>query len=140
MNINDIKDPKLRRRIEDAMHNVKTLETEIERSIPKHSRKRIRQDSKPLMNQLEQEYYDQYLSKDYGVCIQSVRFRLANGLWYKTDFFCPGSPPIGIEVKGEHAFRGGFENLKVAAGLWPEVRWILVWKDNGAWCQQEVLP
>lgn len=107
-----------------------------------HPSRRLRQDHKPLMNKLEREYYDRFLRNETDLCIQAVRFKLANGLWYKPDFFCPHltSNPIGIEVKGPHAFRGGFENLKMAAHQYPWIKWVLVWKDQGQWQEQTVLP
>jgi hypothetical protein len=116
--------------------------------------KRIRQDSKPLMNKLEAEFFNYLKALHAGanIRVQALRFRLGNGIWYKPDFvtqetsFTVSHQPLKVvkqvayEVKGPHAFRGGFENLKVAAAQWPEVRWVLVWKEQGQWKQQEVLP
>lgn len=114
--------------------------------------KRIRQDSKPLMNELESEYW-RILCEKYGdPCVkpQALRFKLGNGIWFKPDFAvfvnwidhanetsCVRM--VCYEVKGAHAFRGGFENLKVAAGLWPQIQFILVWKESGQWKEQEIL-
>jgi hypothetical protein len=66
---------------------------------------------------------------------------LGNGIWFKPDFtgFLDGSYSAW-EVKGPHAFRGGFENLKVAAGQYKEIHWYLVWKESGEWKQQRILP
>ena len=107
--------------------------------------KRIRQDSKPLMNGLETEYH-RILCEKYGdpyVKPQALRFKLANGLWYKPDFSViqpwVAAKVICYEVKGPFAFRGGFENLKSAAFQWPQVQFILVWKKNGIWQHQEIL-
>ena len=110
--------------------------------------KRIRQDAKPLMNHLELIFYAWLLTKYPGVTIwkQALRWKLGNGIWYKPDFAAFvgwTQKPTGLtcwEVKGPHAFRGGLENLKVAASLYPEVRWILVWRECGGWKHQEVLP
>jgi hypothetical protein len=105
--------------------------------------KRIRQDSKPLMNKLESEFKRYHESLTGHVLIpQALRFKLGNGIWFKPDFvqFCPNMGITAFEVKGPHAFRGGFENLKVAASLWPQVRWVLVWKESGSWKHQEILP
>jgi hypothetical protein len=107
--------------------------------------RRIRQDSKPLMNGLETEYY-RILCEKYGdpfIKPQALRFKLGNNHWYKPDF-CVIEPNsvckiICYEVKGPFAFRGGFENLKSAAFQWPQVQFILVWKENGIWQGQEVL-
>lgn len=112
--------------------------------------KRIRQDAKPLLNKLEAEWLS-VLEKEFPNYPrprpQAKRYRLGNGIWYKPDFTASSWPAqygtakeTAWEVKGPHAFRGGLENLKVAASLYPEVRWILVWKENGNWKQQEVLP
>lgn len=101
--------------------------------------KRIRQDPKPPLNKLEQEYFHLFLFNEKNVEKQSLRFKLANGLWYKPDFFC-AYRLVAIEVKGPFAHRGGFENLKMAAHQYPWIRWNLVWKANGKWCEQAVLP
>ena len=107
--------------------------------------KRIRQDAKPLMNKLEHQFW-QVLCLKYGdgnVKPQALRFRLGNGIFYKPDFVIT-QPDAGIvacyEVKGPFAFRGGFENLKVAASLWPTIQWVLVWREGGNWLEQVVLP
>ncbi len=112
--------------------------------------KRLRQSSKPLMNKLEAAWLAELERRHPGVVIwkQALRWKLGNGIWYKVDFAAFvgwTQKPTELtcwEVKGPHAFRGGFENLKVAASLYPEVRWVLVWKDKatGAWQEQEVLP
>ena len=47
---------------------------------------------------------------------------------------------LSVEVKGPHAFRRGFENLKMAAHKYPWIKWVLVWKENGEWREQTVLP
>lgn len=107
-------------------------------------KKRIRQSTKPLLNKLEAEWFNvltsrySYHRSNPTLC-QSVRFKLGNGIWYKPDFFVPFIPEA-FEVKGPHAFRGGLENLKVAAHQYPMIRWMLVWKENGEWKEQEVLP
>lgn len=106
---------------------------------------RIRQSSKPLMNQLESEWFALLKSSGWmnNLRPQAKRYKLGNGIWYKPDVTGNDSRDgreTAYEVKGPHAFRGGFENLKVAAGIWPEVRWILVWKVGEEWRQQDVLP
>jgi len=116
----------------------------IHKKIRAVTPKRIRQDSKPLMNKLETEalaHLKAELSNPI-ILIQAIRFKLGNGIWYKPDFFIfELNKPTAYEVKGPHAFRGGFENLKVAASLYPEIRWGLVWKEKtGQWVGQTVLP
>lgn len=109
--------------------------------------KRIRQSSKPLMNKLESEWLEVLKTRFRIVTTQSLRFMLGNGIWYKPDFV---AWPTGLEsqdlrmrafeVKGPRAFRGGFENLKVAAHQYPQIKWTLVWKQDGQWKEQVVLP
>ena len=103
--------------------------------------KRLRQDPKPLMNKLEAEAFE-YIKRAYdlpGLRPQALRFRLANGLWYKPDFTDAKTLSV-FEIKGPHAFRGGFENLKSAAFIYPEWNWKLLWKQNNAWMSQDILP
>lgn len=111
-------------------------------AVTKPSR-RIRQDSKPLMNKLEADFKSHYEKMTgYELTPQALRFRLGNGIWYKPDFviFCRDGMTRAFEVKGPHAFRGGFENLKVAAGLYKDVNWVLAWKEGNEWKTQYVLP
>ena len=156
--IQEIKDPRLRARIEDALgRGVKQPSPASPGGIcvPVARPSRIRQSSAPLMNKLETEWFcvikDKYPNYP-PVRPQAKRYRLGNGIWFKVDFsvsLWPNRNPDDTvrgadmetcwEVKGPHAFRGGFENLKVAAGLWTEVRWLLVWKQDGQWMTQEVL-
>ncbi len=106
--------------------------------------KRIRQSTKPLMNKLENEYlnYMKMVFTGEVITSQALKFNLANGLWYKPDFvvFFTSGSIVAYECKGPHAFRGGFENLKIAARLYVHITWFLVWKDGGEWKKQEVLP
>lgn len=115
---------------------------------------RIRQSEKPLLNKLESEWLELLKAHDpatgwkgghsgfaFNIRSQAKRYRLGNGIWYKPDFTATVDlRETAWEVKGPHAFRGGFENLKVAAGLYPEVKWVLCWKDGGQWMTQIVLP
>lgn len=110
------------------------------------SKKRLRQSAKPVLNALETRFLAQ-LQIDYPgklILPQSVRLELARGIWYKPDFFLPN--PFGegdsfaFECKGPHVFRGGFENLKVAARVHPWVTFILVWEASGVWQRQTILP
>ena len=114
--------------------------------------KRLRQSSEPVLNKLEERFLLK-LKKDYAgqeILAQAVRLELARGIWYKPDFFLPqgskdivdGVTPIAYEVKGPKVFRGGFENLKVAARVHGWIHFYLVWEDKqtGAWQRQEILP
>lgn len=112
--------------------------------------KRIRQSSKPKLNKLEQAYFD-HLSAKYPnnrLRAQSVTYVLANGLRYTPDITSPGirtdtddeSKPTNWEIKGPYAFGGSLEKLKMAAAVYPEIRWLLIWKDDDGWHEQEVIP
>lgn len=148
IHLNQVGDAKLRRRIQDALDAADGLKRDLAVACPKPSRKRIRQDSKPLLNKLENEFFLQlvppFYSPGWRIVPQSVRFKLANGLWYKPDFLKVGddedAPLVAYEVKGPHAFRGGFENLKMAAQQYPWIKWVLAWKVGGDWKQQIILP
>lgn len=111
------------------------------------SPKRIRQSSKPRLNKLETEFLGMLKERFHPAtsCIrdQAMRFELANGLWYKPDFvvFFPHEErlPWCFEVKGPKSWRGGFENLKMAARCWPMFSWSLAWKIGpGDWKEQVV--
>ncbi len=109
--------------------------------------KRIRQSTKPLMNKLESEFFEVLKYSFKIIEPQSVRLMLGRGIWYKPDFI---AWPCGLEsqdtrmrafeCKGPHSFRGGMENLKVAAHKYPQVKFTLVWKQDGKWQEQTVLP
>ncbi len=106
--------------------------------------KRIRQSTKPEMNKLESEFMA-YLKAFYPSWTfhpQALRFKLGNGIWYKPDVVCCNfdGKVACWEVKGPFAHRGGFENLKVAAHKYPEIKWTLVWKENHRWVDQPILP
>ena len=107
---------------------------------------RIRQGEKKP-NKLESDWFE-YLKLDHPegcVRTQAIRFRLANGAWYKTDF-CAWQTNGRLhcwETKGGKQMKGhskGMLTVKVAAALWPEVKFFLVWKEKGIWKTQEVLP
>lgn len=105
--------------------------------------KRLRQSQKPLLNKLETRWFavlQTTLPKGIVIHAQAMRFELARGIWYKPDFAAFVAGTLNAwEVKGPRAFRGGFENLKVAATVFPEVVWKLVWEDGGQWREQVVL-
>ncbi len=105
------------------------------------SKKRIRQSEKPELNRLESEWFAR-LPALHGVRPQSIKFRLARNAFYKPDFFS-FALRTAWEVKGlkgKNIDRGKLA-LKVAASAWPEIKFILVWKDEqGQWQEQHVLP
>jgi hypothetical protein len=104
---------------------------------------RIRQQKK-LLNKLETEFYHLLQKQPGDIHAQALRFMLGNGIWYKPDFVVivpiPVDAVVAYEVKGPKSWRGGFENLKVAANMFRWITWKLVWKENASWNQQTVLP
>jgi hypothetical protein len=111
--------------------------------------KRLRQDSKPLLNKLETEFYNNIKDLHPGLPVraQAKIYRLANGLTLRPDFTASGWPDqndilieTAWEVKGPWVDGDAFGKLKMAASVWPEVRWILVWKEDGQWREQIILP
>lgn len=115
--------------------------------------KRIRQSSKPVMNKLEQEWFD-ILNAQYPNFprprAQAVRLKIGNGAWYKGDIASlywpvpmgPAMPTIW-ECKGPKEMKNvarGILAIKSAAHQWPEIAFWLVWKENGEFRQQRVLP
>lgn len=98
------------------------------------------------MNKLEAEWAavldERYGQFGFPVLPQAIRFMLGNGIWYKPDFVVFGETGMmAFECKGPHTHRGGFENLKVAAHKYGQrIVWMLVWKDNGEWREQRILP
>lgn len=127
----------------------------LKAAVEEKPKRRLRQAQGPVMNKLEERFYEK-LKADNSRCdengmpvaeikIQAVRLELARAHWYKPDFLliAPWSPrPIAYEVKGPKVFRGGFENLKVAARVHPWIRFYLVWEKTpgGEWERQEILP
>ena len=110
-------------------------------------KKRLRQSAAPVLNKLETRFHGHLLAtyEPDKVYAQAVRVELARGHWYKADFYVAPhdlcTNPTFFEVKGPHAYRGGFENLKVAARVHKWAKFFLVWEDeSGRWQRQEILP
>lgn len=110
---------------------------------------RIRQDSKPLMNGLEQEWFNRLKANGAvrNLSAQAMRFKLANGAWYQPDMVGWIGDQLtrltAWECKGGKKMKGIAKStltLKVAAQQWPNVDWFLVWKDGGTFRQQLILP
>jgi hypothetical protein len=117
--------------------------TNAPQPAPATPAKRIRQSGQEL-NKLETRFLNEYLLPYHQadrIKAQSLRFRLGNGIWYKPDFTLaePGERLICYEVKGPFAYRGGMENLKVAASQYQWIDWFLAWNDL-EWKIQHVLP
>jgi len=116
-----------------------TAQTAIREAAPLE--RRLRQSHKPRLNKLETEF-GAILRVEYPdvrIYDQAFRVEVAAGSWYKVDFWIPAKS-LAFEVKGPKAFRGGFENLKRAASSFREITWVLVWKDEGRWYRQTIVP
>lgn len=124
-------------------------------STPPKAIRRIRQDHKPLMNRLEQAWFDNLKSwaadRDFdiqGIRAQAIRVRISNGAWFRADCSAIINQRLTFfECKGPSGMKNvdrGILALKVAASTYPEFDWYLVWKDNGKltgqWVAQQVLP
>lgn len=140
-----------------ASRSVQLLNKHLARVCPAHadyvepekpkSKKRIRQDSKPLLNKLETDALN-HLQQTYPSAVfhkQALRVKIANGAWYKPDL-CMCNPDTGRwtawevkELRGKNVDRGVLV-LKCAAHQFPEVRWKIIWRDKvGPWHEQEIL-
>ena len=112
---------------------------------PAAPHRRIRQSTAPVMNKLESRFAMHLNALNPGVRIvaQGMRVQIANGAWFKVDFYMPALK-IAHEVKGPRVMKNQQSRqllaLKVAAKEWPEIQWFLNWYEGGEWFQQEVLP
>jgi len=114
---------------------------------PVPAKKRLRQSAAPVLNRLEMRFHGHLLAtyEPDSVFAQAVRVELARGHWFKPDFYVAPhascTRPTFFETKGPKSFRGGFENLKVAARVHKWAKFFLVWEDEaGRWQRQEILP
>ena len=114
-------------------------------AVPKPAPKRIRQGEKPP-TKLEADWrrHMEATQPDVKFRAQAIRFRLANGAWYKPDLMAwLNCQVVCWETKGPKQMKGvarGILTVKFAAASWPEVLFILVWRENGQWQTQEVKP
>lgn len=115
--------------------------------------KRVRQDLKPLMNKLEAAWFAVLNLQNVNYPrprAQAKRYRLANEAWYKPDVTASCWPQedgpdieTAWECKGPKEMKNmarAMLTIKVAAAAWPEVAFYLVWKEDGGWKQQRILP
>lgn len=140
MKLEEIKDPKLVRRIQQAMAGAEQLKRDIAKVIPS---KRIRQRSSDGLNKLEREaanvLHAQFPLAD--IKPHCMKLELANGCWLTPDFMVNHMSSLHIyEIKGPHAWEDSLVKLKVAARSWPTFCWWLMWKTRIGWQTQRVLP
>jgi len=105
--------------------------------------KRIRQDSKPTMNKLEQAWFekikqDLFTAKVY---VQAMKFKLCNGVTYCPDFVVVqhAGHMICYETKGFMRDDAAIK-IKMAAKEFPNFTWILAWKESNEWKTQTIFP
>lgn len=144
MKLIDIKDPKLVRRIQQALGKADDLKKDIAQVIP---RKRIRQRSKGP-NNLELEALGYLVAQDrkaktgFKFRFHALTLLLANGCKYTVDIvgFSDGGKIHAWEIKGKHSWDDAIVKLKVAANQWPSIQFYLMWKEGGVWQTQFVFP
>jgi hypothetical protein len=103
---------------------------------------RVRQNSKP-MSKGEREWFAilKASSPPGSVHAHALTFLLANGVRYTPDFVVmPDERMTCYEVKGKHQWEDAMVKIKMAPAVWPNVKWVLVWKDGADWKRQDVLP
>jgi hypothetical protein len=94
---------------------------------------------KPKMNRLEQRYADNLeLKKIAGEIIDwkfnAIRFRLAEGAYYKPDFFIVYPDRFEIHETKGHWREAARVRIKTAAELYPWFKWVAVkWDAKGGW-------
>ena len=81
---------------------------------------------------------------------QALKFQLCNGVTYTPDIFSFGirlvdddeMMPTAWEVKGDWATDDAKVKIKMAPTIFPEIRWIMVWRDklDNQFRQQRILP
>lgn len=110
--------------------------------------KRIRQSSKPLLNKLEQRFFDHLCLQHKHLYAQAITFRLANGVRYTPDVFCfdwvwqHETRNVAWEVKGGWFTDDAKVKIKLFAAAYPEILVLLVSDDKatGMWTNQIVYP
>ena len=129
---------------EPTYAELKQAQKAIEKLFPQiaeRTAKRLRQSTKPVMNKLEQEWFQELQRRHPTLPIhcQAIRFKLCNGVSYTPDMFA-FRYGWAWEVKGKHTWDDAIVKLKMAARIWPEITWTLAWKENGQWQTQQILP
>lgn len=98
--------------------------------------KRIRQDTKPLLNRLESQWLT-WFQGNYStpVIAQSITLRLDPPFTsYRPDFAYLDRGLVLVEVKGPHRFREkGIAKAALAAKTYPMFQFVLFEKRDGEW-------
>jgi hypothetical protein len=97
--------------------------------------------NKTCLNKLETEYL-QILRAQFGDCVssQSLTVKIGNGCRYTPDFIVWNSHGcFAYEVKGFMRDDAAVK-IKVAAKLFPLIEFRIVWKTDGRWMEQKILP
>lgn len=120
-------------------------DTVYERKIEQIAGNRVRQSGAPRLNKLELSV-SFYLAAIYPGCkihSQSFRVEIANGSWFKVDHMIFWKNKwMAFECKGPKEGKNvarGILALKVTAGMYPEIEWYLIWKENGQFKSQHIL-
>jgi hypothetical protein len=106
------------------------------------AKKRIRQSSK-TMNKLESEFYGRLKRLWEVVHYEPMRIKLCNGVVYIPDFMVvgPTGTVVFYETKGNQPIQDDSSvKIKMAAQQYPRFKFVLVWKENGKWNEQVILP
>jgi hypothetical protein len=102
---------------------------------------RLRQDRTGL-NKTEASFLTALRAWNPGCDVgsQRVRLRLGNGAWYKpdSDVWQEDGALALYEVKG-YGREAAFVRIKVAASLYPKIKFFLVTRKAGQWKIEEVL-
>lgn len=114
-------------------------------AFPGAKKKRIRQSGKPLLNNLEASWLLNLrsLAPKATFYPQAITLRLCNGCRYTPDIISADYVSEGMmawELKGKKVWDDSIVKLKFAAKEFPFIKFVLVWKENGQWVTQEILP
>lgn len=120
--------------------------SEVLNPAPSKAR-RVKQRTKPKSNDLELEFGAHlrrlHENSSLGIWEQALTFLLANSVRYTPDWvmLCAETGLHCYEVKGKRMWDDAAVKIKVAASVYPNVHWMIVWKDdNGTWKTQALYP
>jgi hypothetical protein len=148
MTIGDLP-PRYQEEVARQLGNGKPLglaRAEAVRAVEVEAKPRLRQRRTPKLNKLELAWLD-VLQRQHPtdrIHSQSITLQLGNGVRYTPDFVVvmPGLATEGItayETKGRHMWDDAAVKLKVAAALYPWIKFVLVSRNEvGAWRVEEV--